>query len=387
MELEPHLDVWQQKYAAPRPRRLLALDGGGILGIISLEILLEIEQQLAKETGQDSAFRLGDFFDYIGGTSTGSIIAAGLAKGMSVEDLITFYTESGEDMFEREWLINRAYALYEKDPLEKKLKAVLSDRDLGASDLRSLLLIVTRNATTDSPWPLTNNPYAMYNDRRRDNCNLDFPLWEVVRASTAAPVYFPPEDLKIKPGQSAHIFVDGGVTPYNNPAFLLYRMATAPEYRLGWPSGEKEMMLISVGTGSAAKIDPNVDVSGHWVGKNLTMLPGILMGGAAVDQDTNCRALGRCVFGHVLDREVGDMIPRKDGNVVPVDKDLGRHFLYARYDPDVSEDGLAELGQSQIDPSKLKMDSVAHLGEMQAVGKAYAGKHVDVGPFERFWKT
>lgn len=386
MEPEPHLEVWPQKYAEARPRRLLALDGGGIKGIISLEILLEVEQQLAKETGQGKAFRLGDFFDYIGGTSTGAIIAAGLSIGMSIEDLITFYTEAGEAMFESKWLIKRAYAFYDKDPLEKKLRAVLSDRSLGASDLRCLLLIVTRNGTTDSPWPLSNNPYAKYNDRRLDNCNLDFLLWEIVRASTAAPVYFPPKDLNINPGQ-AHVFVDGGVTPYNNPAFLLYRMSTAPEYRLGWPSGEKEMMLISVGTGSAAKIDPKIDVSGYWLGKNLTMLPDLLMGGAAVDQDTNCRALGRCVFGHTLDRELGDMIPREDGNVIPVAKDLGRKFLYARFNPDLSEAGLAELGFSQFELGKVKMDSVAHLGEFQAIGKAYAKKHVDVGPFEKFWRA
>ena len=146
-------------------------------------------------------------------------------------------------------------------------------------------------------------------------------------------------------------------------------------------------MLISVGTGSAAKIDPNFGASGHWIGKNLIMLPEILMDGAAVDQDTTCRAIGRCVFGHMLDRELGDMIPRKDGAVIPVAKDLGRHFLYARYDPDVSEAGLAELELSQIKPGMLKIDSVAHLGKIQAIGKAYARKHVDVGPFERFWRA
>jgi uncharacterized protein len=50
-----------------------------------------------------------------------------------------------------------------------------------------------RNVTTDSPWPVTNNPYAKYNARNRADRNLDLPLWQLVRASTAAPVYFPPE--------------------------------------------------------------------------------------------------------------------------------------------------------------------------------------------------
>ena len=70
---------------------------------------------------------------------------------------------------------------------------MFGERTLGADDLCSLLLIVTRNATTDSPWPVSNNPFAKYNDRTRKDCNLQIPLWQLVRASTAAPVYFPPE--------------------------------------------------------------------------------------------------------------------------------------------------------------------------------------------------
>jgi patatin-like phospholipase/acyl hydrolase len=65
---------------------------------------------------------------------------------------------------------------------------------------------------------------------------LKIPLWQLVRASTAAPVYFPPEVLQrdsTDPSKT-FVFVDGGVTPHNNPAFLLYRMATEPAYRLNW---------------------------------------------------------------------------------------------------------------------------------------------------------
>ena len=76
-----YLDNWETKFVPSRPRKLLALDGGGIRGVTSLEILLKIEQDLAKATGQGSSFRLGDFFDYIGGTSTGAIIAFGWLGG------------------------------------------------------------------------------------------------------------------------------------------------------------------------------------------------------------------------------------------------------------------------------------------------------------------
>jgi uncharacterized protein len=86
------------------------------------------------------------------------------------------------------------------------------------------LLVVLRNATTDSPWPISNNPFAKYNDPANLANNLKFPLWQLVRASTAAPTFFPPEVITIE-GQ-AFVFVDGGVTMYNNPAFQMFLMAT-----------------------------------------------------------------------------------------------------------------------------------------------------------------
>ena len=161
-------------------------------------------------------------------------------------------------MFEKTFLIGRLRSFYQADPLRRKLNSVFGERTLGAEDLRSLLLIVTRNATTDSPWPVSNNPFAKYNDRTRKDCNLQIPLWQLVRASTAAPVYFPPEIVawdKDDPAKT-FFFVDGGVTPYNNPAFQLFRMATLPQYRLNWPVGETKMMLISVGTGSGGSGQP-----------------------------------------------------------------------------------------------------------------------------------
>ena len=106
---------------------------------------------------------------------------------------------------------------FEDDKLSQMLRDVIGeDTTLGSEKLRTLLMIVLRNATTDSPWPLTNNPPAKYNDATRPGCNLKLPLWQLVRGSTAAPTYFPPEVIHIN---RDFIFVDGGVTMYNNPAF------------------------------------------------------------------------------------------------------------------------------------------------------------------------
>ena len=113
--------------------------------------------------------------------------------------------------------------------------------------------MVTRNATTDSAWPIFSNPWSKYNRRDRKDCNLRIPLWQIVRASTAAPVYFPPETIAWDKDDASKqfVFVDGGTTAYNNPAFLLYRMVTEPAYGLAWPKGERNLMVVSVGTGSA----------------------------------------------------------------------------------------------------------------------------------------
>jgi uncharacterized protein len=386
-----YLDNWDTKFAGVKPRKLLALDGGGIRGVMSLEILRKIEQELATATGKGNLFRLGEFFDYIGGTSTGAIIAAGLAVGKSVQELIDFYTDAGPLMFKKTELLIRLRSFYQADPLRSKLKNVFGERTLGAPDLRSLLLIVTRNATTDSPWSVSNNPLARYNDRALKDCNLNIPLWQLMRASTAAPVYFPPEMLQWDEDDPSKtfFFVDGGVTPYNNPAFLLFRMATLPQYRLNWPTGENRMMLVSVGTGSSAQINLHINPRGQLLSENALHFPGVLMGGASIDQDINCRSIGRCVFGERIDLELGDMIPREEdplnGPAIPLDEDCGRQFLYARYNPDISRNGLDDLGLAKIGPEQVQaLDQIEHISEMRAVGQAYAEKFVDMAPFKRF---
>ena len=138
-------------------------------------------------------------------------------------------------MFHKARLWERFRTKFEDDKFSNMLRDVIGeDTALGSEKLRTLLMMVLRNATTDSPWPLSNNPAAKYNDAARADCNLKLPLWQLVRASTAAPTYFPPEVVHI--GRD-FIFVDGGVTTYNNPAFQLFLMATSEPYHLLWPTG------------------------------------------------------------------------------------------------------------------------------------------------------
>ena len=358
------------------PRKILALDGGGIRGILTLEILLQIERLLAEATGKGEAFRLCNYFDYIGGTSTGAIIAAGLTRGMSVGELLNFYQQMGPAMFDKAFILNRLKYRYESEPLARELQQTFGEAtNLFPAQLKCLLLVVTRNVTTDSPWPISSNPLAKYNEPTRPDCNLHIPLWQLVRASTAAPVYFAPEVLQWDANDPSRTFkfVDGGVTPYNNPAFLLWRMATQAPYRLNWPTGEKKLLVVSVGTGTSPQLDANVYSTSNIL-QNASSIPSALMYGAQVDQDINCRTMGRCVFGNAIDRELGDLIPLDaQAKAVPLAQDLGRAFLYARYNAELTGPWLSSMGLGDIDASKVsQMDTVDHIHELQRIGQRVA---------------
>jgi uncharacterized protein len=378
------------RYRPVRPRRILALDGGGIRGMISLGVLRQLERKLAERTGRGADFRLSDFFDLVGGTSTGAIIAAGLARRMSVEEISSFYRDFGTTAFSRRKLWMRWQTLYGDGELAETLRNTFGrDTDLSPENLGCLLVVVTRNATTDSAWPISSNPFAKYNAPERPDCNLRIPLWQLVRASTAAPVYFPPEVVSWDPHDpdKSFAFVDGGTTSYNNPAFLLFRMAVAPAYHLGWPTGERNLLVVSVGTGSAPVLGATAEDPDTNVASAAINTLSALMSQASVDQDINCRMIGRCTYGGVLDRELHDLLPADPGfddEAVSLEEDLGKSFLYSRYNAELTPAGLEELGLAHLDATEVrKMDAVDRVGDLEEIGVA-VGERVDLahlGPF------
>ena len=361
-----------ERIARPGPKRLLALDGGGIRGLISIELLAEIERKLRDRLAGGPGFVLADYFDYIAGTSTGGIIAALLALGLPVECVREFYVEQGAHMFRRPFAPWRFFrSLYRESNLSAVLREIFGpDTTLGSDRLRTLLLLVMRNADTDSPWPLSNNPAAKYNDRGIAHCNLDLRLWELVRASTAAPVYFTPQKLRL--GNAEFHFVDGGMTSYNNPAFLLFLMATLPPYKLCWPTGEEQLLLVSVGTGGTPRPGAARNV--------LTAMWSVLMDpryAALVEQDFLCRVFGRCIVGGAIDNEVGDL--------KEMTCSFPKLFTYARYNTELSRRELDALGLLDIDPKRVRrMDSVRYIDDLMRLGREVAGRTVSAEHFNGF---
>jgi hypothetical protein len=241
-------------------------------------------------------------------------------------------------------------------------------------------MMVLRNHSTDSPWPIWNNPSAKYNQRDRNDCNLNLPLWQLVRASTAAPTYFPPETITLGEGNDAYefIFVDGGVTTYNNPAYLAFQLATAAPYKLNWQTGEDKMLIVSVGTGSSAMERLDDEAGDLWLGSHAATVPSALMNAASAGWDMACRNLGNCRFGADIDREFRSMSPTEEYE--GPNSSIPKLFTYVRYNPGIDVKGLEELGLSAIKPQKIgKLDSTDAIPELQEVGKVYANNSVNIG--------
>jgi patatin-like phospholipase len=355
-------------------KRLLALDGGGIRGIFALEILAEIETRLRERTG-NARLLLADHFDYMAGTSTGAIIAACLSWGMTVAEVQDLYISKALEMFRAAPIYRRYWNKFEAEGITRMFKGLFSeDGDgktpalLGTKKLRTLLTLVMRNHSTGSPWPVSNNPAAKFNDPDLPECNLKLPVWQLVRASTAAPIYFPPETIEI--GGRKHVFVDGGITPYNNPALLLFHMATLPPYKVEWETGVNEMMLVSIGTG---RIPSGI---GLLRAHRMTMLfhaqtiPIALMDSISLQQDMICRTIGYCKQGEQIDSEIGSL---RD---VSADEIAQRKFTYFRYDHVYQPDEIESA--RKYGKGGLTLDNVSLIPLLREVGRKYAEAHVRV---------
>lgn len=358
------------------PRKLLALDGGGIRGILTVEALAEIERLLQGALGRGDDFVLADYFDYIGGTSTGAIIAACLALGMRVDRIRRFYIDYGKNMFVKSMPLRRYYYRFKDDGLARLIKhEVGAETTLGSDRIRTLLLLVMRNATTDSPWPISNNPRATYNAPDLPDSNLNLLLWELLLASAAAPVFFPPARLTV--GAQEFIFVDGGVSAFNNPAFQLFLMATVEPYNLCWPASQEDMLLVSVGTGAASAANPALRSRKMNLLYNIGAVPAALMSSALHEQDVLCRVFGDCRVGAPINAEIGDLRGAR-GPVTP------KLFTYLRYDAELTRTGLDRLGLPRIAPEWVRpLDAVGRIPELRQVGAAVA-RTVRLAHFDGF---
>jgi hypothetical protein len=130
-------------------------------------------------------------------------------------------------------------------------KRLLSLDGGGVRGVITGLGIVAKRVDTASLWIVANNPRAPYWDTPREGNfigNRHYKLTNLLRASTAAPIYFEPESIPILEKVEG-LFIDGGVSPHNNPALALFMMARLKAYGLCWDTGSDKLTIVSAGTG------------------------------------------------------------------------------------------------------------------------------------------
>jgi len=356
------------------PKRILALDGGGIRGMLTLQILKRIESMVQQRAGGDTSVRLCDYFDLIGGTSTGAIIAAGLAMGRSVDELTRLYRQLGNSIFERKFL--RLGLLRSKFPA-KALRVALEKEfggvQLGDEEIRTGLAVIAKRLDTGSPWVLHNNPRGKYHEARPGSTavpNRDYSVQNIVRASTAAPHFFEPEKIAVARDVEG-AFVDGGVSPHNNPALQLLLLATLEGHGLKWPLGADQIFIVSLGTGSK---EPSLDAD-EVMGMPAALLAmrslASLMDDACTLNEVILQWMSDSPTARVIDREVGDLRNDQLGASAPL-------ISYIRYDVKFEGAWLKENLGLELSDDELQciheMDKPENLDCLMRVGQAAAGK-------------
>lgn len=367
------------------PKRILALDGGGLRGVLTLGMLREIESHLRARAGGDPAFRLSDHFDLIAGTSTGAIIAAALSLGMSVDEVHGHYMALGKLVFKRSLLRWGALrAKFDADDVKAALRGVLGDRTMGSPDFRTGLLIQTKRLDTGSPWPITNNPAARYfhgGSQATTIPNKEYPLWQVVRASTAAPYFFDPETIQI--GRSHDglkavrgDFVDGGVSPSNNPALQALMTATMEGYRLNWPTGADRLLVVSVGTGKADPAVGHANLVEGTAAIHAVLSLKALMEDCADQVEAVMQWLSTSPTARPIDREMGLAGPVLGGTPL---------CSYLRYNVLLQPDWIADqlgLKLSAADCKALEaMDQPDNIPRLDELGRLAGAKLVQAAHF------
>lgn len=261
--------------------RVLSIDGGGIRGVIPAVLLQYIEDKSGK--------RIADLFDLIVGTSTGGILAAGLTVPRSggvpkhsAKDMLELYTDQGRDIFERSFwrgitsLGGTIDERYDHKPLEKLLKQYLGDATL--TDCVVPIVVTSYDIER-------RKPYFFKTSRARKNKNRNHYLRDVARATSAAPTYFEPKEVKSlakKPTRRA--LIDGGVF-VNNPAMCAYVEAISLE------ATPNEIMIASFGTGIATRKIEYADAKDWGALGWVRPIISVMMDGEADAADYHLRQL------------------------------------------------------------------------------------------------
>lgn len=210
--------------------RIVSYDGGGIKGYLPAIVTAAMESSTGK--------RMGIMADMLAGTSTGAILALGLAAGIPAVELANFYRAKGPAIFSRTWgkklrsCFGVADEQYSNDTLHAGLREIFGDKKLSELTTPCVAVayeIETRQVVFFTSWDAARDPHR------------DFMLVDVAMASAAAPTYFEPWPAMSVAGDR-WACIDGGVAA-NDPA----QCALVEALKAGHPI--ESVRLISLGTG------------------------------------------------------------------------------------------------------------------------------------------
>ncbi|MGA2637227.1 patatin-like phospholipase family protein [Methylocella sp.] len=328
-------------------KRILSIDGGGVRGVLALGFLERLEGILAENAGRP--VRLCDHFDLIGGTSTGAILATALALGYSAADIRSFYLRLGPLIFRRPYFRLPGWqSVFDAEALRREIVSVVGARTLDSPDLQTGLGVMLKRIDAGSSWILTNNPRAAYWETPTDRSfigNRRYSLANIVRASTAAPHYFDPQLIEIVEGASPALFVDGGLTPHNDPSLALLLAATLPGYHIGWPLGADRLTIVSIGTGSYRERCSAEDLRRA---SSVTIALRSLVQQIADNQQltlTLMSWLGKGGPSWPINSEIGDLSK--------VEPPFGALFRFLRYDVKLETDWLGDTLGVAVSPRDM----------------------------------
>jgi len=354
-------------------RRVLSLDGGGVRGVVTLAFLEAIETKLKEKTGRGDSFRLSDHFHLVGGTSTGAIIATGLATGRSVAELRALYLDIATSIFRRSWRrIPFFQTLYGSEGVREIVVSELGDISLDDPSIRTYLAIVTKRIDTGSPWIISTLPGQPYWEDAADGSytgNRRYKLANIVRASTAAPYFFAPESIPIA-GSEAGQFIDGGVSPYNSPVIPVLMLATMKRYGLAWPFGVENLSMISIGTGQFKKT------------VRQERVPAIKFAVDAIQGLVDdCQDTGLMLMQWLSDQSMPWQI---NSDILDLEGDylgFGPAFSFQRFNIRLERDWLKEHSGVDITDAELsglrRMDNTAGMHELYELASAAAKTQVE----------
>lgn len=277
--------------------KILSIDGGGIRGLIPALILEEIERRLVA-VGKKRPF--ATIFDLVAGTSTGALIALGLAlpqadnavsrglghglvPALSMGDIIDLYTKRGPEVFSPDHGRKLSSTLqafkhkYNGIGLERVLDETFGDATL--QDALTNVLVTSFNSVSMQPQCLKKRPY-----RPEWKDDMNFYMRDAARASSAAPAFFPPALISPLPERGERLSLIDGAIFANNPSLLAYIEATKifPE--------AKDFLILSLGTGDDTAGFPYAEIEKwgfiEWVNP-LKRMPLLSMISAGQSESVN----------------------------------------------------------------------------------------------------